>query len=130
MNNSSFAKNLSQIGDGTFHWKAVISDEANSSWIGGSEVGESSRPRHVDLFFVPSRQVVPRARGARYTPRRAVPYLSQHEFSWSALAARLQGAPRSHSRDTAAGCHADVTSTSLRSHFEFTFYFDFTFISI
>ena len=32
-----------------------------------------------------------------------VPNLSQHEFSCSALAARLQGAPGSHSQDTAAG---------------------------
>ena len=48
-------------------------------------------PLYPNHFFVPSRQVVPPARAARYTPRRAVPSLSQHEFSCPALAARLQG---------------------------------------
>ena len=45
------------------------------------------------IFVVPSRQVVPPARGARYTPRRAEPNLSLHDFSCPALAASLQGAP-------------------------------------
>ena len=50
--------------------------------------------QHIPYFLLPTRQVIPLARGARYTPRRVVPNLSQHEFTCSALTTRwLRGAP-------------------------------------